>query len=360
MAEQDPDVQPQCIVDAHLDLAYNAVVLGRDLTQPVAAIREQERQSPPPDPQAGTCTVSWPALLDGHIKVVGATLFVEPGRKSRRRPIPTYQTPDEARDLAVAQLDYYRRMCDEREEIRCITNSADLEALLSPSTPQVGLFIVMEGADPITRPDALGWWVERGLRGVALSWATGSRYAGGNAAPGPLTDEGRALLREMADFNLLLDISHLWEDAAYRAVDLYPGPIAATHANPRALVDTPRQLPDDLIRQIAERGGVIGVVANNGMLIPGWTRNSPRPPLARLAEAIDHICQITGHAQAVGLGSDLDGGFGVESTPEGLDTIADLGKVGALLASRGYEAADIEAVLTGNWARVMRAVLQAF
>ncbi|HHE71160.1 MAG TPA: hypothetical protein ENL34_02610, partial [Chloroflexi bacterium] len=90
MTEEDIDGQPQCIVDAHLDLAYNAVVLGRDLTQPVTAIRGREQQTPPPDPRAGTCTVSWPALLEGHIRVVGATLFVERGRKSRPRPTPTY------------------------------------------------------------------------------------------------------------------------------------------------------------------------------------------------------------------------------------------------------------------------------
>lgn len=360
MKEQDLDTRLQYIVDGHLDLAHNAVTLGRDLTQSVATIREQERQTPPPDPHAGTCTVSWPALLEGNIRAVGASLFVEPGRRSHPRPIPTYRTPDEAHKLAIAQLDYYRRICDEREDIQCIATPSELDALLSSQTPQVGLFIVMEGADPIVHPDTLGWWVERGLRGVALSWAAGSRYAGGNAAPGPLTDEGRTLLREMASFNLLLDISHLWDEAAYKAIDLYPGPIAATHANPRALVDTSRQLPDELIRRIAEREGVIGVVANNKMLMAGWTRGSPRPPLTRLAEAIDHICQITGHAQAAGLGSDLDGGFGRELTPEGLDTIADLGKLGELLASRGYDASDIAAVLGGNWLRVMRAVLEAF
>jgi membrane dipeptidase len=195
---------------------------------------------------------------------------------------------------------------------------------------------------------------------VALSWSAGTRYAGGNGNPGPLTDEGVALIDAMADYNLLLDISHLWEDAAHMALDRYPGPIAATHGNPRAFVDSPRQLSDDIVRRVAEREGVIGVVAFNRMLDPGWHPGQPRLPLTRLIEAIDHICQATGTATAVGIGSDLDGGFGRDSTPAELESAADLPKIADHLRERGYAPTDIEAVMRGNWTRVMSAVLEAF
>jgi membrane dipeptidase len=363
MSDPTPKPIPYPIVDAHLDVAYNAVVLGRDLSRPVTEIREHERREAPPDPSAGVCMVSWPALLEARIAVIGGSLFVEPGRKSRPKATATYDTPEEAHAQAVEQLDYYRRVADEREDVEIIVDAGTLERVVSSwasETPLLGVFVVMEGAQPILTPGELGWWAERGLRGIGLSWSAGTRYAGGNASPGPLTDEGHTLLRAMADLNLLLDISHLWEEAAHTVLDRYPGPVVATHANPRVFVDLFRLLSDDLIQRIVEREGVIGAVAYNRMLAAEWRPGQPRLPLTHLIEAIDHICQIAGHAQSVGLGSDLDGGFGQDSAPAGLDSIADLHKVVDLLRARGYSEGDVEAVMGGNWLRVMRQALEAF
>jgi membrane dipeptidase len=350
------------VVDAHLDFAYNAVALGRDLEQPVADLRAHERRHPPRDPRAGIATVSLPALLDGRVAVIGGSLYAAPWSKSHPEPVPTYRTPEEAYQLAVEQIDYYRRLSDEREDVRILHNDRDLDEVLTSwetAHPHVGIFTVMEGADPIRNPDELAWWVERGLRGVGLSWSAGTRYAGGNARPGGLTDEGHDLLDAMADFHLLLDLSHLWVDAAFEALNRYPGPVVATHANPRAFVDSPRMLADDLILALAERGGVIGIVAFNRMLDPEWRYGEPRLPLARMAQAIDHICQITGDASFVGIGSDLDGGFGLRSTPAELDAIAALHKLSGALAERGYGERDIEQIMSGNWLRVMTEVLEA-
>ena len=363
MPEIHMDAPASVIVDAHLDVAYNAVTLQRDLGRPVDEIREHERHHSTTDPGAGTCTVSWPALRDGRVAIIGGSLFVQPARKSRPVPTATYRTAEEAHSLGAQQLDYYHRMSDERDDVALVLDTGDLDRTLASwdtEDPAVGVFVVMEGADPIREPDEVGWWIERGVRGIALAWASGSRYAGGNANPGPLTDEGEVLIRLMADHNLLLDVSHLWEDALYRVLDRYPGPIVATHANPRAFVDMPRALADDVIRQIGEREGVVGVVAYNRMLSTGWRPGDPRVPLNKLVEAIDHICQVTGHAGTVGLGSDLDGGFGREAVPEGLDSVADLPKIGALLGERGYSPSDTAAILSGNWLRVMRRVLEAF
>jgi len=350
------------LVDGHLDLAYNAVIMKRDLLRPVVEIREQEAVTPPPGPPSGTCLTTLPALLEGRIAVVGASIFVAPAIPGSLEP-QVYHTPQEAFRYAVPQLDYYRRLADENERVVLLHADADMKAVLASwntEQPQLGLFLVMEGADPIRTLSDVGWWVERGLRGVGLSWITGTRYAGGDGAPGPLTDDGRKLLSAMADYNLLLDLAHLWEDAAYEALDRYPGPVAASHAKPRAFVDRPRMLSDALIRRIAARDGVIGVVPFNLMLDGTWRRGNARLPLTRVAEIIDHICQVTGAASSVGIGSDFDGGFGQEAVPEGLESSADLGKLGSLLAERGYTDSDIDAILGGNWLRVMRRVLVAF
>jgi len=351
------------IIDAHLDLAYSAVVLGRDLSLPIDVLRQVERQAGSADPKAGTPTVTLPALLTGRVAVAGGSIFVEPGKRSHPRPTATYHTPEEAHHQATQQLDTYRRMADEREDVALVSDRAALDRILESwgtDHPTLGIFIVMEGAEPILNPRELSWWVERGLRGIALSWAAGTRYAGGNASPGPITDDGHALLHAMADTQLLLDISHLWEEAAHTALDRYPGPIVATHANPRAFVNSPRMLTDDLIRRIVEREGVIGVVACNSMLEPGWHPGQPRVPLMRMVEAIDHICQIAGHAEAAGIGSDLDGGFGLESIPAELSSAADLVLFEGILRERGYSESDIQGIVGGNWLRVMRQVLEAF
>ncbi len=246
---------------------------------------------------------------------------------------------------------------------RSSTTAGTLDRVLESWTseaPIVGVFVVMEGAEPILDPNSLEWWVERGLRGIGLTWSAGTRYAGGNASPGPLTDAGEALLHAMADYNLVADLSHLWDEAAHTLLDRYPGPVVATHANPRAFVDAPRMLSDDMIRRIVEREGVIGAVAYNRMLVPGWHRGQTRVPLSRLVEVIDYVCQLAGHAEAAGLGSDLDGGFGQASAPAGLTSVADLFKVAALLRERGYSEGDIEGIMGGNWLRVMRQALEAF
>jgi membrane dipeptidase len=163
----------------------------------------------------------------------------------------------------------------------------------------------------------------------------------------------------MADYNLLLDISHLWEEAAHSALDRYPGPVVATHANPRAFVEGPRQLSDDMIRRVTEREGVIGIVAFNRMLDPNWYLGQPRIPLIRFTEAIDHVCQVAGTASCVGIGSDLDGGFGQASTPAELESVADLAKIAELLRERGYATADVLAIMRDNWLRLMKLTLSA-
>ncbi len=351
------------LIDAHLDMAYNAMVLRRDLRLTVDVLRAQEAVTPPPGQHTGACLVTLPALRAGGVRIIGGSLFVAPAWKQWAEEAQVYHTAEEAHVQAQAQLDYYRRLADEEPDVRLLQTRADLDAVCAADateSPLLGIFVVMEGAAPIREPAEVGRWVERGLRGVGLTWSAGTRYAGGNGNPGPLTDDGRELLKQMASFNLLLDISHLWEDAAFDVLDRYPGPVVATHANPRAFVNTPRMLNDALLRGLAERGGVTGIVPYNRMLDMDWRVGQPRTPLSRVVEVVDYVCQLLGSAAHVGIGSDFDGGFGMEAAPEGLDSIADLGQIGALLRARGYAESDVRAILSDNWLRIFGDVLGAF
>ena len=219
----------------------------------------------------------------------------------------------------------------------------------------VGLIPLMEGADGIRSTDELDEWYELGLRLMGLAWA-GTRYSGGTRQPGPLTEDGRRLLKAMTVFNFMLDLSHMDEQAVLEALDLYEGPIVATHANCLALLPnfpTNRHLSDRVIRGVIEHDGIIGIVPLNSFLKSGWSHDKgsrrEEVPLDVVAAHMDHVCQLAGDARHVGIGSDFDGGFGLQSVPPEIDTVADLQKLVPLLAARGYSESNAGNILGGNW-----------
>jgi len=201
------------------------------------------------------------------------------------------------------------------------------------------------------------WW-GLGARLIGPAWA-GTRFCGGTKEPGPLTPDGRNLLAAMADFGFTLDLSHMDEPAILESLDFYPGTVIATHANCLALMpehEYNRLISDRVIHGILERDGIIGVVPFNTFLKDGWLigkSNREEVSLERLVDHIDHICQLAGDARHVGIGSDFDGGFGMQSTPIEIDTIGDLHKLTPLLLARGYSEEDITAILGENWISVL-------
>jgi membrane dipeptidase len=354
------------IVDAHQDIAYNALCFGRDYRRSVRETRSLEREGNVPA-QNGTATSALPDAILGRVGVVFATLFTAP---AQTKPAPWdklwYKTPKEAHDLALRQWDYYQRLAGETEKVRLITTARDLDAVLATwadgvpmNKHQQGMALLMENADPILEPQQFEEWYARGVRIVGLAWQ-GTRYCGGTGQPGGLTALGRELLDVMAGLNAILDLSHMAEESFLEAVDRYPGVMIASHSNPRRFANTDRHLSDEMIRVLAERDGVIGVVLYNRFLSNDWRAGDPKRdvPLATALDAIDHICQTTGSAAHVGIGSDFDGGFGAESIPEGLDTVTDLLKIADGLRERGYNDADIESVMSQNMLRKLRQALK--
>lgn len=230
---------------------------------------------------------------------------------------------------------------------------AEEESIFRGRVREVGIVPLMEGAEGIREPAELEEWWDWGLRIVGLAW-TGTRFCGGTRQPGPLTPDGYALLDAMGSLGYALDISHMDEQAVLQALDIFPGIILASHSNAAALLkglETNRHLSDPVIRGLVERDAVIGVIPYNRFLLPGWTIKDGRDKvsLQMVVAHIDHICQIAGDALHVGIGTDFDGGFGVQSAPQEIDTIADLRKLVPLLVERGYSESDIEAILGQNW-----------
>jgi membrane dipeptidase len=380
------------IVDAHEDLAWNMITFGRDYTRPASETRQLEAGSET-TAQNGDTLLGWRDYQQGQVAVIFATLFAAPAhRKEYSLETQVYNTVEEAHRLYQAQLDQYHRLVEEHpEHFRLIETLGDLEAVLSawqngpsltelkgpdeeqekgeasdgpsgkPAGQPVGLVMLMEGAEGVRSAAELEEWYARGLRLIGPAWA-GTRFCGGTREPGPLTAEGYALLEGMAQLGFILDLSHMDEKAALQALDSYSGAIVATHANALALLkgsDSNRHLTDRVLQGLLDRDGMTGIVAYNGFLRAGWTSGDRRDlvSLQQVAAQIDYVCQRAGDARHVGLGSDFDGGFGWQSVPAEINTIADLQKLVPLLAEMGYTQADIAAILGENWIARLRASL---
>jgi membrane dipeptidase len=346
------------IVDAHEDIAMNALRKGRDIRRPVAYIRRREDEiaaarSCPLMDCPDLAMVALPEHRRGGVGLVFATVFTLPAASEK-------MTAD-----GLEQLSYYADLAGQGVGVRIITTRDELNELTvdwqraaDPDARPVGMVLLLEGADPLPDLSELEDWYRRGLRIIGPSWHA-TRYAGGTGAPGPLTDLGRALLGEMERLGLVLDLSHLSDESFWEAMQRFPGVVIASHSNCRALVPGDRHLTDEMIRAIAERDGVIGTVMANPFLVAGWGKEDhlDQVTLADVIRHIDHICQITGTARHSAIGSDFDGGFGVESSPLEFDSVADLGRLADALSRAGYSEADITGIMGGNWLRLLERAL---
>jgi membrane dipeptidase len=347
------------IIDAHLDLSWNALGWNRDLNRTVHEIRESEAGMTAK--ARGKGTVSFPEMRRGQIGIALATVLARCNPKGQSSI--DFRTQEIACATAQGQLAYYK-VLERRGICRMLRDWPSIQASLrewedNPDGAPFGFLLSMEGADPILSPDDLAGWVEDGLRVIGLAHYGPSAYAHGTGSSGPLTDKGRELLRAMENQGVILDLTHLSDESFWEAAELFDGPVLASHNNCRSITPDGRQFSDDQIRLLIQRDGVIGAAFDAWMIVPGWQigrEQNPRVVLSDVVRHIDHICQLAGNTRHVAIGSDLDGGFGTEQCPEDLDTIADLQELDPLLRARGYSAVDVAAIFHGNWMRLFERV----
>jgi membrane dipeptidase len=352
------------VFDAHLDLAWNALDWNRDLLLPVKEIRKRELAADDLDFKArGRGTVSFPELRKGKVGIFIATLLARLFRPNLMPAIQRYASMDAAYAAAVGQMAYYRAL-ERAGHLNWIKDTAGLDrhmaAWQSGEAPEpLGFILSMEGADPVLSPEQVHEWHSAGLRIIGPAHYGVSPYAHGTSTEGGLFPPGKPLLKEMERSGMILDVTHLSDQCFDEALDHFGGPVLASHHNCRSLVPDQRQLTDDQIKRLIKRGAVIGAALDAWMLVPGWVRGKTQPKEANVSlgtyvDHIDRVCQLAGNTHHVGVGTDLDGGFGTEQTPYDLDTIADIQKVPTLLRERGYSEADVRAILHGNWVRFFR------
>ncbi|HLZ96232.1 MAG TPA: membrane dipeptidase [Candidatus Dormibacteraeota bacterium] len=309
------------IVDAHLDIGWNAIGEGRGFEGP-----------PPPG-----YVVSRPALAAGGVGLVFATLYTAPARARRSmRTRFVYESAHEAHIMAMAEVNYYRTV-----GLRMLRTARELGAYVRGwKRGQVAAVMLMEGADPIETPAQLGAWVERGVRIIGPAWGR-TRYSGGTHAPGGLTALGVQLLKAMRRQKVILDLSHMAEEAVADAFELWRGPVMASHSNARALVPGDRQITDATAAEIARRGGVIGISFYRSHLRP-----SGPATLDDVVRHAVHIARAAGGPEHVGLGTDLDGGFdgkhAAMSSTAGFKTLASR-------LRKHFSSAEVDGILGENW-----------
>lgn len=346
--------------DSHLDISMNAMEWNRDQRWTVEQIRTSE-QGLSDKPDRGRNTVSFPALREGYIGLVVATQIARVVKAGSS--LPGWHSQEQAWAHTQGQLQWYRTM-ELAGEIKQITDKGSLEESLSlwenpePDTP-VCYMLSLEGADSIVSMKHLEQAYAYGLRAIGPAHYGPGIYANGTDATGRLNAKGVELLTVMDQLNMILDVTHLNDDAFWHALDHYRGPIWASHNNCRKLVDHNRQFSDEMILELVNRNAVIGVALDAWMLVPDWIRGKSDPinrnvTLETVADHMDHICQLAGNSEHVGIGSDLDGGYGKEQCPHDLDTIADLQKIPAILKQRGYTDQDIRNIMHRNFVRFLR------
>jgi len=375
------------ILDAHLDLSMNAMEWNRDLTRPIQEIREREKGlTGKPDWEKGT--VCLPEMRRGRIGICVATLIARYAKPTH--PLKGWRSPAQAWAQIHGQLEWYRMM-EEMGEMRMLKTGAEVETMfqtwtsgqagrsagaVSPGSEHlrhvagdasqmdqgvnlpIGFVLSLECADAVVTVRHLERLHQEGLRAIGPAHYGPGTYAQGTDWTGGIGRKGRELLEEIGRWEMILDATHLCDDSFWEAMNLFSGPVWASHSNVRALVPHNRQYSDEQIKHLISRGSVIGTALDAWMLVPNWIRGQTTPEssgvsLKHVVDHIDYVCQLAGNANHSGIGSDLDGAFGLEQSPGDLDTIADLQKICGQLELRGYTSDDIRKIMHGNFFRFL-------
>ena len=341
------------IVDAHLDLSMNALEWNRDLKSTIQEINDREKNLTD-KPDRGLATVSLGELRKGNIGLVVATQIAR--YVDKNSTLPGWNSPEQAWAQTQGQLAYYKAL-ERSNDLRPIRNLPELYRHLEiwPTDQHtIGYILSLEGADSIVSLEYLEMAHESGLRALGPAHYGPGRYAQGTNAVGGIGPKGRELLHKMQELNIILDATHLCDDSFEEAMEHFNGPVWASHHNCRALVDHNRQFTDAQFKELIRRGAVIGMPMDAWMMVPNWVRGKSTPKsmgvtLNTMIDHLTHICELAGNTNHVGMGTDLDGGFGREQCPSDLETIADLQKIPDLLSKRGFSEDDIKKICHQNW-----------
>lgn len=294
----------------------------------------------------------------------------------------TEPSTDQLPERTLAAVRRVRSWVERTDGVRLVLRAGDLV----PAKDDRGIAVVLgvEGGyaigDDVEAVDAL---FEAGVRCLTLTWMEPTRWAdaaGAEPRHGGLAPLGRDVVTRLEELGMAVDLSHAADTTVRDVLETMAGPPLVSHSGLRALVDHPRNLPDDLLVEIADRGGVLGVNFFPGYLDEATARafqalrrevgvgalgdvgrdrlgaadgTTPSVGLERVVDHLEHALTVAG-SDAVGLGSDFDG---VPVLPGGLPDVTSLPALTGLLLERGTPVATVRGALGGNLRRLFRRVL---
>jgi membrane dipeptidase len=358
------------IFDGDYPMAPLAMRLRRDVTQPLEELRRRDRD------YENIALASLPEMRKAGMAV--AILKVVSDMEREGNTITGYNAPHRLYGMGKGQIAYYHKL-EKLGELRIIRTREDLREHMAAweaaqgseaarSKLAVGAVLGLEGADSVTEQDELSEWWDDGIRLISIGHYGMSPYGGGTGVGTDvgLLERGPAFLREMDRLGMLLDVTHTSDRSVREALAMFNGPLLATHSNVRALCAGERQLPDDLLRAVISRDGVVGASMDTWMIWPQgapdwgtdtWPNNRKHfqradVTLAMLVDHMDYVNKMAGDALHSGIGGDTDGQGGRECAPADVDSIVDYHKIADILRSRGYSESDVENVMWRNWVRL--------
>ncbi len=275
--------------------------------------------------------------------------------------------PDEFKARSLAMIDAIKSQTERHAEVLALASSA-AEIPQIAATGKIAVLMGLEGGHTITDDLALlAQFHELGVRYMTLTWSNTHNWADSSsdeARHDGMTAFGYDVVREMNRLGMMIDVSHASDNTVRDVLEATAAPIIASHSSARALVDVPRNLSDDLLRAIAENGGLVMINFGGSMIdvrMSGTLRiiqhsilhvGIPPTPLDYLLNHIDHVVLVAG-IDHVGLGSDFDGTLFM---PEGLRDVAGFPNITAALQARGYSDDHIRKILEENLLHVFAKV----
>lgn len=279
--------------------------------------------------------------LKGHISLQFFALYID----TRYKPLGALERTLELTDV------FYRQLNENSDKIALVRNYGDIRKTFEEG--RMGAFLTVEGGEGIQeRLYLLRTFYRLGIRGITLTWNQRNAIADGafENPQGGLSNFGLEVVKEMNRLGMLIDVSHMNRQGFLDVVNNSAKPVIASHSNARALCDHPRNLDDEQLKLLAEKGGLVGVTFVPDFLVPPGKSAT----IETVADHIDYIKDLIG-IDHIGIGSDFDG---TESLPEGLEDVTKVPDLVKLLDRRGYTENQIEKVMGGNILKLLEKVMK--
>lgn len=278
-------------------------------------------------------------LIEGDVHLQVFAAFVEP--KYMRKNAAT---------MVLKMIDKMYQLIEKTDKFKLILNADDINSAKNEN--KIGALLSIEGGEALEGDiSLLRIFYKLGIRALTLTWSLRNDLGDGvdGAESSGLTDFGKQVVKEMNNLGMIVDVSHLNERGFWDVIDISEKPIIASHSDCKSLCRHKRNLKDEQIKAIAQKGGVIGI-----NFAPHFLRDDGKATIDDVLNHIDHISELVG-TKYVGFGSDFDG---IDKTPEGLHDVSCFPKLLDGLKNRGYTNEEINNICHGNFENLIKQILK--